>query len=479
MNSKIDVKQLESEPSLSIVESFNQNVQSSEKIQVKAATGFHSNLRKIVAGLGFLAFFGCVWLQWGGHQAVLWDLSNRQFLIFGLTVWPQDLYLLSFALVISAFGLFAVTTLYGRVWCGYACPQSTWSWVFIWIENYVEGDRNKRRKLDKQPWSLSKFAKKSLKHLGWFTVAFFTGLTFVGYFTPIRELVADIISLDISLIALSWVMLFTVLTYLNAGWLREQVCLHMCPYARFQAVMFDSNTMVISYDEERGEPRTASKRKRNPEWVEGSQPAVGDCVDCTLCVQVCPTDIDIRDGLQYECISCGKCIDACNSVMDKMGFARGLISYTSENKLKHKASSFFSKRFLGYSTVLTIMVGCLTFGVLTLPTVDLEVDRGRGASLYRENYLGDIVNSYNLRVMNKTQTTQTFEVKVTGLDYKTVEGLEPVTLDVGEVSQLPVAVTVKLEKLSERVSPIQFEVWNVNDPDQNDVVESRFVAPVH
>ncbi|GLQ29739.1 cytochrome c oxidase accessory protein CcoG [Litoribrevibacter albus] len=473
MTNKIELVQIE--PDHKDVHHFNpdDNVIAREKIQVKATDGFHSKLRKLVAGLGFLAFFGCAWLQWDGHQAVLWDLTNRQFLIFGLTLWPQDLFLLSFTLMISAFGLFAVTAFAGRVWCGYACPQSTWSWVFIWLENKIEGDRNARRKLDKASLSSHKVFLKLVKHASWAAVAFITALTFVGYFTPIRELASDLFTFEASWGAVSWVLILSVLTYLNAGWLREQVCIYMCPYARFQSVMFDKDTLVVSYDVERGEPRSA-KRKH----VQSAEEKPGDCVDCTLCVQVCPTGIDIRQGLQYECISCGKCIDACNNVMDKLGFARGLIRYTSETALKHKQPAKFHGRLLGYSAVMTVLLGALVYGVMTLSTVDLEVDRGRGANLFRENYRGDIINSYNVRVMNKTQETKIYQLAVEGVAVDSLEGTTTLELAPGEISQLPMSVTVKLDQLSERATPIEFVVWEEGNPLQRETAESRFIAPL-
>jgi len=473
MTQKIEVVQIDTPSSEIGYHDPADNVKAREKIQVKATDGLHSRLRKIFGAIGFLAFFGCAWMQWDGHQAVLWDLSSRQFLIFGLTLWPQDLFLLSFTLMISAFGLFAVTAFAGRLWCGYACPQSTWSWLFIWIENKVEGDRNARRKLDKQAVSGRKVWLKMIKHLAWAAVAFVTALTFVGYFTPIRELAVDLATLEASWGATSWVLILSVLTYLNAGWLREQVCIYMCPYARFQSVMIDKDTLVVTYDEERGEPRTA-KRKH----VQSADKKAGDCVDCSLCVQVCPTGIDIREGLQYECLSCGKCIDACNGVMDKLGLPKGLIRYASENVLKHKQPSKVHGRLLGYLGVMTILVGALFYGVMTLSNVDLEVDRGRGANLFRENFKGEIINSYNVRVMNKTLEAKQYQLKVEGVNIVGIEGETEIIVAPGEISQLPLSVTVALGDLEQRVTPIEFVVWEKDNPGQSDTVESRFIAPI-
>src|SRR5574343_1299017 len=299
-------------------------------IHTRSFTGRFRNLRLLGAGLLFLLFFGTAWIDWNGRQAVLWDLDNRQFHIFGATFWPQDFILLSAILIIAAFGLFFITVLAGRVWCGYACPQSVWTWVFMRVEQITEGDRGQRIKLDAAPWSLNKLARRSAKHGLWLAVSLVTALAFVGYFTPVRQLTLDLATLEVGATTAFWVLFFTAATYINAGWLREKVCRDMCPYSRFQSVMFDSDTLVISYDAARGENR-GPRRKDADYKAEG----LGDCIDCTVCVQVCPTGIDIRDGLQLECIGCAACIDGCDQVMDKVGYPRGLIRYSTENAVQH------------------------------------------------------------------------------------------------------------------------------------------------
>lgn len=298
------------------------------KIQPRSFTGVYRRLRMTGGFILFALYFGVAWLNWNGKQAVLWDLSDKKFHIFSATFWPQDLVLLSGILLICAFGLFVLTVWAGRVWCGYACPQSVWTWVFLWAERVAEGDRSRRIKLDAAPNSWNKIARRGFKHGLWLLISLVTAVTFVGYFTPVRDLVGDLLSMSASGWAVFWVLFFTLATYLNAGWLREKVCFHMCPYGRFQSSMVDADSLVISYDDVRGEPRGSRRKDTAPPSGE-----LGDCIDCQMCVQVCPTGIDIRDGLQMECIGCAACIDACDSIMDKMGYARGLVRYASEREL--------------------------------------------------------------------------------------------------------------------------------------------------
>ena len=286
---------------------------SREKIYTRAFTGLFRTVRMLGGGALLLLYFGTVWLDWGGHQAVWWNLPERKFFIFGATYWPQDFILLSGILIVAAEGLFFITVYAGRVWCGYTCPQSVWTWVFMWCEKLTEGDRNQRIKLDQAPMSAGKCLRKLTKHTLWLLIGLVTGLTFVGYFSPIRELIVEFFTGQADGWAYFWIGFFTLATYANAGWLREQVCIYMCPYARFQSVMFDKDTLIVSYDPRRGEVR-GPRKKDSDHKTQG----LGDCIDCTLCVQVCPTGIDIRDGLQIECIGCAACIDACDSVMDKM-----------------------------------------------------------------------------------------------------------------------------------------------------------------
>ncbi|MCW9017817.1 MAG: cytochrome c oxidase accessory protein CcoG, partial [Kangiellaceae bacterium] len=297
-----------------------------EKIYPRQVHGIYARLRILTVLLLLGLYYFAPWITWDSRQAILLDLPARKFHLFAATFWPQDFVYLTLLLVICAVGLFLFTAVAGRLWCGYACPQTVWTETFLWIEEFVEGNRNKRMKLDKQPWGFEKIFKKTTKHFLWVVFALFTGYTFVGYFSPIRELWDGILTLSLGPWEWFWIGLYSLATYGNAGKLREQVCLHMCPYARFQSAMFDKDTLIISYDEKRGESR--GKRKKKSDY---KSKGLGDCIDCNQCVHVCPTGIDIRDGLQYECIACAACIDVCDNVMDQMGYEQGLIRYTTEH----------------------------------------------------------------------------------------------------------------------------------------------------
>jgi len=278
------------------------------------------------------AFYGLAWVPWGNRQILLFDLPARRFHILWMTFYPQDFIYLALLLVMAAVSLLFFTALGGRLWCGYTCPQTLWTELFLWVERMTEGDRAKRIKLDKSPWNRDKLLRRGGKQVLWVGLALWTGFTFVGYFTPIRTLGSELLHLNLGSWETFWILFYGFATYGNAGFLREQVCLYMCPYARFQGAMFDRDTLIITYDQARGEPRGG-----RPRGIDPRSKGLGDCIDCTLCVQVCPTGIDIRDGLQYACIACGSCVDACDSVMDKMGYPRGLVRYTTE-KTRWKVS---------------------------------------------------------------------------------------------------------------------------------------------
>ncbi|QXH44928.1 cytochrome c oxidase accessory protein CcoG [Pseudomonas xanthosomatis] len=441
-------------------------------IHTRSFTGLYRNLRIGFAGLLFALFFGTAWLQWGGRQAVLWDLAESKFHIFGATFWPQDFILLSALLIICAFGLFAITVFAGRVWCGYSCPQSTWTWLYMWCEKVCEGDRNQRIKLAAAPWGLQKLARRSLKHTLWLAIGLLTGLTFVGYFTPIRPLAAELLNFELEGVALFWVVFFTAATYLNAGWLREAVCLHMCPYARFQSVMFDKDTLAVAYDPARGEARGARKKGSDPR----SQ-GLGDCIDCTLCVQVCPTGIDIRDGLQMACIGCAACIDACDEVMDKMGYARGLVGYKSEHTLQGGTTHWLRPRLLGYAAALLVMIGALVMALQQRPMVSLDVIKDRG--LFRENALGQIENIYLLKIINKTQQPQQYHLRLVDADGFELHGNTTFSIGAGEMSELPVSVAMLAERPASSSQVLTFEIQDSDQPDIRSSAQSRFVAPMN
>lgn len=441
-----------------------------EKIYTRAFSGLFRNLRRVGGAALFILFFGTVWLNWDGRQAVWWDLPERKFHIFGATFWPQDFMLLSWLLIICAFGLFFITVFAGRVWCGYTCPQSVFTWVFMWAEKITEGDRNQRMKLDKAPMSANKLLRKFAKHAIWIAVGILVAITFVGYFTPIRQLVPDLVTLQVNGWTAFWIGFFTLATYGSAGFLREQVCIYMCPYARFQSVMFDKDTLIVSYDPRRGEKRGPRKKEADYKAM-----GLGDCIDCTMCVQVCPTGIDIRDGLQIECIGCAACIDACDAIMDKMNYPRGLISYTTEHNLSGQQTHLLRPRLIGYAVALSVMIGLFAYAVYDRPLVKLDVLKDR--VLYRENEQGRIENVYTLKVMNKAQHAQSFVITTSGLDGLAYEGRSEVRAQAGELVTIPVELSMAPEKLPSSTNEIVFHIKSMDDESISDEADSRFIGP--
>ena len=390
-----------------------------QKVYPREVSGRFARLRwaAVFALLGI--FYGLPWVQWDGRQAVLFDLPARKFYIFSLTFFPQDFFLLTWLLIMAALSLFFFTALAGRLWCGYACPQTVWTEVFVWLERVAEGRRQQRMKLDKAPWSAAKLARKVLKQVLWIAFAAFTGFSFVGFFAPVRELGSDMAAFSLSGWETFWIAFYGLATYGNAGFLREQVCKYMCPYARFQSAMFDRNTLVISYDAARGEPRGSRRAGQ-----EARAAGLGDCIDCTLCVQVCPTGIDIRRGLQYECIACAACIDACDAVMDKMGSPRGLVRYGTQAELDGARPRVWRPRIAVYATLLALL--CLGFvaAVSVRVPVDLDVLRDRNA-LYRELDDGRIENVYSIRIINKDQRAHEFRLSASGLPNAVIDSDTP------------------------------------------------------
>jgi cytochrome c oxidase accessory protein FixG len=447
-----------------------------EKIYTRAIEGFYQKLRVYTGWPLLIAFFFIPWLTWGERQLVLFDLPARQFHVVGITFWPQDFFMLGWLLIIAAFVLFAVTVFAGRVWCGYTCPQTVWTSIFMWVEELTEGSRNQRIKLDKQQWSINKLARKAAKHSLWLGFAFITGVSFVGYFTPIKNLVPDTFLGTADLWSYAWVLFFTLATYINAGWLREMVCLHMCPYARFQAVMFDSDTLVVSYDEKRGEPRGARKRHKTDQPLVDGEKERGDCVDCKLCVQVCPTGIDIRHGLQYQCITCALCIDACDSIMDKMNYQRGLISYTTENSLNGKKTQVLRPRLMAYGAAIVVMVAIFSATLITRVPLNLDVERDR-SRLYFQTNEGMIENSYTLKVMNMSQVDGNYTVSVAGINNIRYIGEDNVTVASGEIYAIPVRLEIDPKELTEQSMDITFSVVNNADQTIGKDKESRFTGP--
>ena len=435
-----------------------------EKIYPRSVSGFFSNWRWGMVFLTQLVFYGMPWLEWGQRQAVLFDLGSRRFYIFGLVLYPQDFIYLAGLLVISALSLFLFTAVAGRLWCGYACPQTVYTEIFLWIESRVEGDRSARMRRDAQPWSFQNVTRKGAKHFLWLAVALWTGFTFVGYFTPIKELGVEFLQMSMSAWEVFWTFFYGFATYGNAGFMREQVCLHMCPYARFQSAMFDKDTLIVTYDSERGEPRGARSRKADPVAL-----SLGACIDCTLCVQVCPTGIDIRKGLQYECIGCGACADVCDTVMDKMGYARGLVKYTTENAMNQHWTKSQTLRHVLRPRVLvyTAILGAVTIAMLVSLSLrtpfKVNVVRDRGV-MARSVPGGNIENVYQLQVMNATESIQHYKITATGLPGLVLSSENVVRVESTQSRRVAVRVQAPLAAAAPGSHAIQFQIDSLDSP---------------
>jgi cytochrome c oxidase accessory protein FixG len=445
--------------------------ESATKIYPREQAGRFDKLSKLATVILLGLFYIVPWLMWDGRQAILFDLPARKFYLVGLTLWPQDFPFLALLLIILALSLFFFTALAGRLWCGFACPQTVWTEAFIWMEQWTEGTRSQRMKLDKAPWSWNKLRRKGSKQFLWITFSMWTGFTFVGYFMPIRQLGVDIIALNVGGWTLFWGLFYGFATYGNAGFMREQVCKYMCPYARFQSAMFDKDTLIISYDEQRGEPRGGRKRSVDP-----AEAGLGHCIDCTLCVQVCPTGIDIRDGLQYECIACAACIDACDSVMDKFEYPRGLVRFTTEQALKGNTSHVLRPRMFVYGALLLVLIVGLVTSMATRTPVILDVIRDRN-SLYRELPNELIENIYTLKVINQSDFDRGFRLSVDGVPGLALDGVDDVvTVTGGGVLSLPVRARTHKDS-AYGIMNITFTVVATDDDSVTVTEDSRFLGP--
>jgi len=447
-----------------------------QKIYPRSVSGYFVRWRWAIVFMTQLVFYGLPWLQWGQRQAVLFDLGARRFYIFGLVLYPQDFIYLTGLLVISALSLFLFTAVAGRLWCGYACPQTVYSEIFMWLERKIEGDRTLRMRLDASDMSLEKLVKKWFKHLVWIGVAMWTGFSFVGYFTPIRELGMEFLQTRMGSWEIFWVFFYGLATYGNAGFMREQVCKYMCPYARFQSAMFDKDTLIVSYDSARGEPRGG--RSRN---ADAASLHLGACVDCSLCVQVCPTGIDIRKGLQYECIGCAACIDVCDTVMDKMNYPRGLVRYSTQNAMSlgvssaHMWSRVRRPRVLIYSGLLVLLCAAVLLSLWLRTPLKVDVVRDR-ASMARMVEGGRLENVYRLQIMNATESPQQLRISVRGLAGLVLVGADQFNVDAAQSRWVAVRLQLPEQAVTAGSHAIQFVVQTLDNPWQ--VTErSVFLVP--
>jgi cytochrome c oxidase accessory protein FixG len=434
--------------------------QKAPDIYPRAVKGWFAAWRWAMVWLTQLFFYGLPWLQWGGRQAVLFDLEAQRFYILGLVLYPQDLIFLAALLVLSALALFFFTAVAGRLWCGYTCPQTVYTEIFMWVERRIEGDRIARMRLDGSPWSANKLARKGAKQAAWLAIGLFTGFSFVGYFTPIRELAQAVLAFDVSAWNAFWILFYGAATYGNAGYLREQMCKYMCPYARFQSALIDKDSLIITYDAARGDPRGSRSRK-----ASAAAQGLGDCIDCTLCVQVCPTGIDIRDGLQNECIGCAACIDVCNDVMQKMDYPKGLIRYSTENGVVHgwtRLQMFrraLRPRVLIYGAVLSAASVAFAASVALRSPFQFDVIKDRG-TLARIVEDGAVENVYRIQIMNRTEAPQTYRVAVSGIDGLSLQARE-VTVAPAGIESIVASVQLPVEQaqpLRGQSTPIVFEV---------------------
>ncbi len=429
-----------------------------KKIYPRSIRGFFAHWRWAMVFITQLVFYGLPWLEWGQRQMVLFDLGARRFYIFGLVLYPQDFIYLTGLLIISALSLFLFTAVAGRLWCGFACPQTVYTEIFMWIEHKIEGERSARLRLDASKWNWEKIWKKTAKQGLWIAVSLWTGFTFVGYFIPIRDLGMELMSLQGNW-QIFWVLFYGFATYGNAGFLREQVCKYMCPYARFQSAMFDKDTLIVTYDKTRGEPRGPRTKKTNYKTK-----GLGDCIDCTLCVQVCPVGIDIRDGLQYECIGCGLCVDACNTVMDKMNYPRGLIRFSTQNALvKGWTQSEIVKRVLRprvliYTGILVALCSAMLVSLLSKAPLKVDIERDR-AALSRIVAGGKLENVYRLQIMNATEQLQHYKVNASGLNGIELHmGEDLIGIEASQSRWVAIRLQIPYGSVPSGSHPVNFEV---------------------
>ncbi|MEH8022265.1 cytochrome c oxidase accessory protein CcoG [Rheinheimera metallidurans] len=436
------------------------NYKPRDRIYVRAVKGLHQLIRRYI-GFAFLGLFMLLpWLKYDGNQAILLDITEQKFNIFALTLWPQDFTILAWIFIIAAYGLFFITAFYGRVWCGYLCPQTVWTFIFIWFEEKIQGTRNQRMKLDADPWTASKFFKKAATHFCWLAFSLLTALIFVGYFTPVDTLFIEFFTFEAGFWAVVSVWFFALCTYGNAGWMREIMCTHICPYARFQSAMFDKDTFTVTYDEKRGENRGPRSRKDKDYKAKG----LGDCIDCNLCVHVCPTGIDIRNGLQYECINCGACVDACDDTMNKMGYPTGLIRYTTEHSLNGKPTRILRPKLLGYILVLVAVTSAFIWTLYTRVPLEMNIIRDRG-SLFRLTDTGLVENTYTLSISNKSQRATVFDISVAAeMSFQWI-GMQQVSLQGGETRSVTISLALDPYSTELNTIPVTFTVQQQGEAD--------------
>ncbi|QAU34096.1 cytochrome c oxidase accessory protein CcoG [Janthinobacterium sp. 17J80-10] len=447
-----------------------------KKIYPRALTGWFATWRWVLVWFTQIIFYGGPWLTWNDRQAVLFDLASRKFYIFGLVLWPQDFIYLAVLLVISALALFLFTAVGGRLFCGYACPQTVYTEIFMWVERKIEGERSARIRLDREPLSARKVTLKGAKHLVWGAIALWTGFTFVGYFTPIHLLAQELMQFALGPWETFWILFYGFATYGNAGWMREQVCKYMCPYARFQSAMFDKDTLTVTYDVTRGEPRGPRSKQVKPAEV-----GLGDCIDCGICVQVCPTGIDIREGLQYECIGCAACIDGCDQVMEKMNYPKGLIRYTTEHAMTNQLGKrdiwrrVFRTRTLVYFSILGAIVLTAATSLALRQPLKVDVIRDRGMPRVTDD--GSVDNVYRLQMMNAEENPNRYVITVQGIDGATIISDSQIDVAAASTRAVPVRVRVPSGAAQPGSNRIKFIIQDTDNASVKITEKAVFLVP--
>lgn len=425
------------------------------RVHPRFVKGKYQNIRVFTMYAIFVLFLIAPWIRWNDRQALLLNVIEPKFYIFGATFMPQDFYFFAFVFIIAAMALFMVTVYAGRVWCGYACPQTIYVHLYQHVEKWIIGDRNKRLKFDKAPWTAQKVLKTLAVHVIWGIISAATALTFIAFIVGTDYLFFNGNPLFfMGWGKLTWVffIIITFVTQTNGGYMREHMCVHLCPYGRFQSVMFDKDTLLVSYDYERGEPRGARKKGTTPEGY-------GDCVDCSMCVQVCPTGIDIRDGLQVECIQCAACVDACNEIMDKVGYPRGLIRYTTERQLLEKQKTkIISPRIFAYIFVLGACITAATLVATGRSPLEMEIRHDRKQLSAIKN--GQVENSYVLKIVNKTDERQVYKVRLEPVEGMTLRSrFKQLPLQANEPYDLPVSIIGDAKVIKAGNTPVTITVY--------------------
>jgi len=460
------------------------------KVYPRAVSGTWRHVKWTALILLLGLYYLMPWLRWdrgpsAPSQAILLDLDGRRGWIFDTVIWPQEVYFITGLMILGAIGLFLATSLFGRIWCGFACPQTVWTDLFMLVERLIEGDRNERMRRDGQPASVSKVIRKGAKHLAWLAIAAATGGAWVFYYVDAPTALVKIFRGEASMEIYFFIGLLTATTYTLAGWAREQVCTYMCPWPRFQAAMLDEQSLIVTYQKWRGEPR--GKHKASESW-DGR----GDCVDCNLCVAVCPMGIDIRDGQQMECIGCGLCIDACVPTMEKVGRPRGLIRWDTlaRQQLRELGGSNLRWRIVRPRTIL---YAALFASVAILMTVvfalrndsDLSVQRDRSPNFVRLSN-GDIRNTYTVKISNKTQEARQFRLALEGLPGTSItiangeekaSGIQYLATEANSVTTFRVLLTVPADVAPVGSKPIEFAIFDAHGRERasHDAV---FVGPI-